>query len=194
MRAVCHHITDHVTLRLIPYTAKVMCRKTASGHRLTRLPRGWRLLCLGRGRGAADEEREQGCGAAGSFRGHDCRELVVCTTIYPPIGRRITHTGVGYYLPAVLSENIHYFTNTVEVLQQCNIFSISLFLYSSTQFIYITLSFINLSAGTSISKVLRISESTPRNLQNFAKFTKFVKLEKIIKIIKLAMYTMCVKS
>ena len=67
-------------------------------------------------------------------------------------------------------------------------------LYSSTHFIYITLSFINLSAGTSISEALRISESTPRNLQNFAKFTKFVKLEKIIKIIKLAMYTMCVKS
>jgi hypothetical protein len=34
-----------------------------------------------------------------------------------------TRTGVGYSLPAVLAENIHYFTNTVQVPQQCNIFS-----------------------------------------------------------------------
>jgi hypothetical protein len=33
-----------------------------------------------------------------------------------------TRTGVGYSLPTVLSENIHYFTTTVEVPQQCNKF------------------------------------------------------------------------
>jgi hypothetical protein len=32
-------------------------------------------------------------------------------------------TRVGYYLPAVLLKIFHYFTNTVEVPQQCNIFS-----------------------------------------------------------------------
>jgi hypothetical protein len=75
--------------------------------------------------------REQACPALPRFYGDS----------YPPIGWEITHTGAGNHLPAVLSENIHYFTidNTIEVPQQCKIFSISLFLYSSTQFIYITL-------------------------------------------------------
>jgi hypothetical protein len=82
-------------------------------------------------------------------------------------------------------KNIHYFTNTVEVPQQCNIFSISLFLYSSTQFIYITLSFINLSAGTSISKVLT---------EYFRKYTKkFTKIYQTYKFVKLAKFTKFVK-
>jgi hypothetical protein len=115
---------------------------------------------------------------------------------YPPNGWRVTHTGVGYSLPVVLSENIHYFADTVEVPQQCNIFKTWPKVDSSTQFIYITLSFINLLAGTSISKVLGISESTPRNLQKIRHIYKVCKISEIYNFVfvKLAMYTMCVKS